>query len=135
MVLVVAFAIIVGSIGTTNAKAASTKNFKGNLNATYRNTKEKSKIIIKTISNKKVSVKIVLDNNLNQGTWKGKVVSKDTIQFTLDGGEKIKLKWKDKTHFTAKKPKGGFSSESVQLARRLCMSLNNVKYTWSSSSK
>lgn len=112
-----------------NVKAASAKNFKGNLNATYKNSKQKSKITIKKINSKKVSIKIVLDNDWEQGTWKGNIISKDTVQFTLDGGEKIKLKWKDKTHFTAKKPKGGFNSESVQMARRLCYSLNNTKYT------
>ncbi len=47
----------------------------------------------------------------------------------LDGGEKIVLKWKSKTSFTAKRPKGGFSSESIQMARLLCNSLNNIKYT------
>lgn len=130
MILVFTLAVVLGTTtGTDNAKAATTKNFKGNLNVTYKNSKEKSKITIKKVNSKNVSIKIVLDNNWTQGTWNGKVISKDTIQFTLDGGEKIKLKWKDKTHFTAKRPKGGFSGESVQMSRRLCFSLNNTKYT------
>lgn len=127
LIVVMAFSAILG-VGN-KAQAATTKNFKGNLNATYKNSEWKSKITIKKVNSKKVSIKIVLDNNWTQGTWNGKVISKDTIQFTLDGGEKIKLKWKDKTHFTAKRPKGGFSGESVQMARRLCFSLNNTKYT------
>lgn len=130
MMFVLTFVIVMGTgVGTINAKETTTKNFKGNLNATYKNSGQNSKITIKKINSKQVSIKIVLDNNREQGTWKGKAISKDTIQFILDGGEKIKLKWKDKNHFTAKKTKNGFSNESVQLVRRLCMSLNEVKYT------
>ncbi len=130
MGFVFALIVVMGvNAGSSDVKAATTKNFKGNLNATYKNSEWKSKITIKKVNSKKVSVKIVLDNNWEQGTWKGKVISKNTIQFTLDGGEKIKMKWKDKSHFTAKRPKGGFSSESVQLVKRLCYSLNNTKYT------
>lgn len=130
MGMLFAFIVTIGvSTESSDVQAATTKDFKGNLNVTYKNSKWKSKITIKKVNSKKVSVKVVLDNNWTQGTWNGKVISKDTIQFTLDGGEKIKLKWKNKTHFTAKRPKGGFSGESVQLVRRLCFSLNNAKYT------
>lgn len=113
----------------SHVKAASAKNFKGNLNATYKYSEQNAKITIKKINNTRVSVKIVLDHDWTQGTWNGKIISKDTIQFTLDGGEKIRLKWTDKTHFIAKRPKKGFSAVSVQLVKRLCYSLNNVKYT------
>lgn len=115
------------NVGTINAKAATTKNFKGNLNATYK-SKIDSKIVIKKVNNKKVRVKVYA-GGLDQGEYIGKVISKNTIQVHLDGGEKVKLKWKDKTHFTAKRPAGGFNDESIQMVRMLCFSLNNVKYT------
>ena len=124
-----AFIVMTGVIlESSDVQAATTKNFKGNLNATYNNSKQKSKIIIKKISNKKVSIKIILDNDWEQGTWEGNIISENTIQFKLDGEEKIKLKWKNKSQFIAKKPKSGFNRESIQMARRLCYSLNDVEY-------
>lgn len=116
------------SAGSNDVKAASTKNFKGNLNATYKNSEWKSKITIKKINSEKVSVKVVA-NGLNQGSYNGTAISQNTINMKLDGGEEIVLKWKSKTSFTAKRPKGGFSNESIQMARLLCNSLNNTKYT------
>lgn len=127
VMLVFALVVVMGvNAKTENVKAASTKNFKGKLNTTYKNSEHKSKITIKKVNSKKVSVKIVI-NGLDQGKYNGKIISKDTIQINLDG-EKVKFKWKDKTHFTAK-PVGGFSREAVQMVRLLCSSLNNIKYT------
>lgn len=126
-------AVIGINVGTINVKAATTKNFKGNLNATYKSGVD-SKIIIKKVDNKKVRIRIFVGGNLDQGEYSGKVISKNTIQVNLDG-EKVKLKWKDKTHFTAKRPSGGFSKEAGQMVRLLCESLDNVKYTQVKKSK
>lgn len=129
MMLVFTLAVVLGTTaGTGNAKAATTKNFKGKLNVTYKNSKEKSKITIKKVNSKKVSVKVVV-YDIPYGPFHGKAISKDTIQIKLDGGEKIKLKWKDKTHFTSKRPSGGFTNESIWYVHALCSALNNTKYT------
>lgn len=129
MGIMFALIVVMGvNAGTGDVKAASTKDFKGNLNVTYENSEGKSKITFKKVDSKKVSVKIVV-NGLNQGSYTGTVTSKNTINMKLDGGEKIDLKWKGKISFTAKAPKNGFSSESIQMARLLCDSLNNTKYT------
>lgn len=129
MTFVFVFAVVLGITAQTgNAKAASTKNFKGNLNVTYKNSEWKSKITVKKVNSKKVSVKVVV-YDIPYGPFYGKVISKDTIQIKLDGGEKLKLKWKDKTHFTSKRPSGGFTNESIQYVHALCSALNNTKYT------
>lgn len=129
MILVFTLAVVLGTTaGTGNAKAATTKNFKGNLNVTYKNSEWKSKITVKKVNNKKVSVKVVV-YDIPYGPFYGKVISKDTIQIKLDGGEKLKLKWKDKTHFISKRPSGGFTNESIQYVHALCSALNNTKYT------
>lgn len=129
MMFVFILAVVLGTTaGTSNAKAASTKNFKGNLNVTYKNSEWKSKITVKKVNSKKVSVKVVV-YDIPYGPFYGKVISKDTIQIKLDGGEKLKLKWKDKTHFTSKRPSGGFTNESIQYVHALCSALNNTKYT------
>lgn len=130
IIMGVVFALIVVMgvrVGSSNVNAASTKDFKGNLNATYKNSEWKSKITFKKINTKKVSVKVVISGT-NQGSYSGTITSGNTIKMKLDGGEAINLKWKGKSSFTAK-PTKGFSSESVQMARLLCNSLNNTKYT------
>lgn len=128
MGVVFALIVVMGvSVGSSNVNAASTKNFKGNLNATYKNSEWKSKITFKKINTKKVSVKVVV-SGLNQGSYRGTIAPRNTIKMKLDGGETINLKWKGKSSFTAK-PTKGFSSESVQMLRLLCKSLNNTKYT------
>ena len=128
MGVVFALIVVMGvSVGSSNVNAASTKNFKGNLNATYKNSEWKSKITFKKINTKKVSVKIVI-NGINQGSYKGKIASKNTIKMKLDGGETINLKWKNKSSFVAK-PATKFSDESIQMAKLLCFNLNNIKYT------
>lgn len=134
-ICIIAFLIMI-VIFPVKVRAATAKSFKGNLNATYKGTVRdifgnksyNSKIIIKRVSNKKVRVEVIA-GGINQGAYKGIIISKDTIRLNLDGGEKVKLKWKDKTHFTAKRPSGGFSEESAQLVKLLCYSLNDVKYT------
>lgn len=129
MMFVFILAVVLGTTaGTSNAKAATTKNFKGNLNVTYKNSEWKSKITVKKVNSKKVSVKVVV-YDIPYGPFYGKVISKDTIQIKLDGGEKLKLKWKDKTHFTSKRPSSGFTNESIQYVHALCSALNNTKYT------
>lgn len=130
IIMGVVFALIVVMgvrVGSSNVNAASTKNFKGNLNATYKNSEWKSKITFKKINTKKVSVKVVV-SGLNQGSYRGTIASGNTIKMKLDGGETINLKWKDKSSFTAK-PTKGFSNESIQMVRLLCNSLNNTQYT------
>lgn len=42
-----------------------------------------------------IIVKVVI-SDIPYGPFYGKVISKDTIRIKLDGGEKLKLKWKDK---------------------------------------
>lgn len=122
-----AFILAMGiSAQSNNAQAATTKNFKGNLNATYKSSEWKSKISFKKISAKEVTVKVVAAG-ITQGKFKGKIISKNTIKMKLDAGEIIKLKWKNKSSFTAK-PTNGFDSETVQMVRLLCYSLNNTKY-------
>lgn len=122
-----AFILAMGiSAQSNNAQAATTKNFKGNLNATYKSSEWKSKISFKKISAKEVTVKVVAAG-INQGKFKGKIISKNTIKMKLDTGEIIKLKWKNKSSFTAKST-NGFDSETVQMVRLLCYSLNNTKY-------
>lgn len=136
IIMGVVFALIVVMgvrVGSSNVNAASTKNFKGNLNATYKNSEWKSKITFKKINTKKVSVKVVISGT-NQGSYSGTITSGNTIKMKLDGGEAINLKWKGKSSFTAK-PTKGFSSESVQMVRLLCNSLNNTKYTQVKKSK
>lgn len=130
IIMGVLFALIVVmgvSAGSNSVNAATTKNFKGNLNATYKNSEWKSKITFKKINTKKVSVKVVV-NGTNQGSYRGTIASGNTIKMKLDGGETINLKWKSKSSFTAK-PTKGFSNESIQMVRLLCNSLNNTKYT------
>lgn len=129
MGFVFALIVVMGvNAGSSNVKAASTKNFKGNLNVTYKNSEWNSKITIKKVNSKKVSVKVVA-GGLNQGSYNGTISSKNAINMKLDSRENIVLNWNSKTSFTAKRPKGGFSSESIQMARLLCNSLNNTKYT------
>lgn len=134
-ICIIAFLIMTVTF-PVKVRAATAKNFKGNLNATYKGIVRDifgkksydSKIIIKRVDNKKVKVEVIA-SGINQGAYKGTIISKDTIRLNLDGGEKVKLKWKDKTHFVAKRPSGGFSEESAQLVKLLCYSLNDVKYT------
>lgn len=126
-VLFVLIVVMGVNTGSSNMKAASTKNFKGNLNATYKNSEWKSELTFKKINGKKVSVKVVV-NGTSQGSYNGTITSRNTINMKLDGGEKINLKWNNKTSFTAR-PTNGFSRESIQMARLLCDSLNSNKYT------
>lgn len=122
--MVICMAAMIVLFGTANS--AKEAGFKGNLNAAYKGS-EGRKIKLKKTSAKKVNVTIITTGGLNQGTFHGKISSDNTVKFTLDGGEKISLKWKDKKHFTAKANQ--FSSETIQMARQLCYALNNVSYT------
>ena len=127
MTLVFVFAVVLGiTAGTSNAKAASTKNFKGNLNVTYKNSEYKSKITIKKVNSKKVSIKIVSPAFDNYSKFTGKIISKDTIKVT--DFPNVKFKWKDKTHFTSVRKGNGFGDWAKHF-RGLCYSLNNTKYT------
>lgn len=126
MMLVFVVAVILGiTAGTGNAKAATTKNFKGNLNVTYKNSKEKSKITIKRVDSKKVSIKIVIDGD-DWGSFNGKIISKNTIKLT--DFPNVKFKWEDKTNFISIRKGNGFG-EAAKMIRRVCYALNNTKYT------
>lgn len=122
--------IVVGvNIETANIKAASAKDFKGDLNAIYKNSESvKSSITFNKVNSKKVTAKIVV-NGTNQGKFSGNIISKDTSQIKLDVGEKVQLKWKDKSTFTAKRPSGGFSDETITMSRLLCYALQDKTYT------
>lgn len=117
-------------ITTINVTATTTNNFVGKLNTTYKSSNKNlsAKLKIKKQKSGKISVNVIA-GGVSQGTYYGKIVSKNTIQIKLDGGEKIKLKWKNKTRLTAKRPAGGFSNKSIQMARLLCTALNNETYT------
>ncbi|MCM1233344.1 MAG: hypothetical protein NC489_24770 [Ruminococcus flavefaciens] len=114
---------MVASIITTG-KEADAASFKGNLNATYKSSE--GKITVKKVSGKKVKVTLKA-NGINCGTWTGNVASPNTVKFTIDGGEKIQLKWKNKNTFSAKST-NGFSTETIQMARAVVTALNKVTY-------
>lgn len=103
MMLIFVIAVTLGTTaGTDNAKAATTKNFKGNLNVTYKNSD--SKITIKKVNSKKVSIKIVYAGYA-KFKYTGKITSKNTIKFNAVNNEEgyvdVIFKWKDKSHFTS----------------------------------
>lgn len=99
MTLVFVFAVVLGiTAGTSNAKAASTKNFKGNLNVTYKNSEWKSKITIKKVNSKKVSINV--KSSYAEGNFTGKITSKNTIKMNTGSKyAKVSFKWIDKSHF------------------------------------
>lgn len=71
------FTVALGiNAGNSNAKAASTKNFKGNLNVTYKNSD--SKITIKKINGKKVKIKV--KTSFAEGDFTGKVILNKLIK-------------------------------------------------------
>lgn len=129
MTLVFVFAVVLGiTAGTSNAKAASTKNFKGNLNVTYKNSD--SKITIKKVNSKKVSIKIVYAG-FAKFEYTGKITSKNTIKFNAVNNEEgyadVIFKWKGKSHFTSiwkEKRSNGFKYCSDELV----FALDNTKY-------
>lgn len=124
--------IVMGvSTGSNNVKAATTKNFKGNLNVTYKNSEWKSKITIKKVNSRKVSIKIVYDGYA-KFKYTGKIASKSTIKFNAvnneDGYADVIFKWKDKSHFTStwkEKRSNGLKYCSDELV----FALDNAKYT------
>ncbi len=104
MGFVFALIVVMGvNAGSSDVKAASTKNFKGNLNATYKNSD--TKITIKKVNSKKVKINAVYDGYA-KFSFTGKVTSKNTIKFTSVNSKEayvdVILKWKDKSHFTSK---------------------------------
>lgn len=81
--------------------------------------------------------KVSIDLNISDipyGTFYGKIISENLIQFTLDGGEKVNLQWKDEAHFLAT-PVKGFTDESIQMVNLMCTCLNNHSYTLTSQRK
>lgn len=127
MGFVFALIVVMGvNAGSNNVEAATTKNFKGNLNVTYKNSEWNSKITIKKVTIKKVSIRINSPAYENYSKFTGKIISKDTIKVT--DFPNVRFKWKDKTHFTSVRKGNGFG-KWTQYFRGLCYSLNNTKYT------
>lgn len=97
MMLILVVAVALGiTAGTDRAKAATTKNFKGNLNVTYKNSD--CKITIKKVSSKKVSINV--KSGYAEGDFTGKITSKNTIKMNTGSKyAKVSFKWIDKSHF------------------------------------
>lgn len=127
MMLVFILAVVLGTTaGTGNAKVATTKNFKGNLNVTYKNSKENSKITIKRINSKKVS--ITVKSSYAEGKFAGKVISKNTIKMNTGSKyAKVNLKWSNKTHFKAIWKENGENID--EFISNFSGILYNAKYT------
>lgn len=61
-------------------------------------------------------------------TYYGEILSENTVQFTLEAGEKINLVWSNRNTFDTS-PVNGFSEETISMARLLSEALNNQTYT------
>ena len=130
MILVFTLAVVLGTTaGTGNAKAATTKNFKGNLNVTYKNSN--SKITIKKLNSKKVSIQGIY-SGYAKFKYTGKITSKYTIKFNAVNSKEayvdVIFKWKDKSYFTStwkEKRSNGLKYCSDELV----FALDNTKYT------
>lgn len=127
MTLVFVFAVVLGiTAGTSNAKAVSTKNFKGNLNVTYKNSEWKSKITIKKVNSKKVFINV--KSSYAEGNFTGKITSKNTIKMNTGSKyAKVSFKWIDKSHFKTIWKEHGENID-VFISNFSSVLYNNTKY-------
>lgn len=127
MGMLFAFILALGiSAQSNNAQAATTKNFKGNLNATYKNSEWKCDIVFEKVNSKKVS--IYLKSDYVEGDFVGRITSKNTIKM-VTGSEfaKVSLKWTDKTHLMAIWKEKNQNIDPF--IRQFSAILGNTKYT------
>ncbi len=128
MGFVFALIVVMGvNAGSSDVKAATTKNFKGNLNVTYKNSEWKSKITIKKVNSKKV--KINVKSSGIDGNFTGKVISKNTIKMNTGSKyAKVNFKWIDKTHFKTIWKENGENIDGF-ISNYSLILYNNTKYT------
>lgn len=111
-------------------------SFIGKIDVTYQiqDPSYEAEITIKNLKDNIAEVNINISNDMYNLTYYGTIISESIIQFTMDGGEKINLMWKDENTFDSI-PVNGFGDESISLMRLMCMSLNNMEYKTGESHK
>lgn len=114
---------------TTESQTTEEIKFQGRTDVPYEIEDQDLDCIIEiqVSGNQNVTVNMAIADSYDDLSFSGKVISNDTIQVTLEAGEKINFIWSGKDSFVTV-PKSGFEDETIQMMRLMCECLNNQSY-------